>query len=80
MAAFALTEPSSGSDAQSIQTRAVLSDDKKHFILNGSKIWISNGGWAEVMTVFAQVNVDGKDKVRQENGNNAREMTITTTI
>ncbi|OQR88406.1 acyl-CoA dehydrogenase family member 9, mitochondrial precursor [Thraustotheca clavata] len=63
MAAFVLTEPSSGSDAQSIQTRAVLSEDKTHFILNGGKIWISNGGWAEVMTVFAQTNVDGKDKV-----------------
>ncbi|RHY36992.1 hypothetical protein DYB38_005258 [Aphanomyces astaci] len=63
LAAFALTEPSSGSDAQSIKTRAVLSEDKSHFILNGGKIWISNGGWAEVMTVFAQTEVDGKDKV-----------------
>ncbi|KAF0698713.1 Aste57867_10667 [Aphanomyces stellatus] len=63
MAAFALTEPSSGSDAQSIKTRAVLSEDKSHFVLNGGKIWISNGGWAEVMTVFAQTEVDGKDKV-----------------
>ncbi|CAK4714565.1 hypothetical protein LEN26_006799 [Aphanomyces euteiches] len=63
LAAFALTEPSSGSDAQSIQTRAVLSEDKTHFILNGGKIWISNGGWAEVMTVFAQTEVDGKDKI-----------------
>ncbi|ETW06674.1 hypothetical protein H310_02856 [Aphanomyces invadans] len=63
LAAFALTEPSSGSDAQSIKTRAVLSEDKSHFVLNGSKIWISNGGWAEVMTVFAQTEVDGKDKV-----------------
>jgi acyl-CoA dehydrogenase family protein 9 len=63
IAAFALTEPSSGSDAGSIKTRAVLSEDGKHFILNGGKIWISNGGWAEVMTVFAQTEVDGKDKV-----------------
>jgi len=63
LAAFALTEPSSGSDAQSIRTRAVLSEDGSHFILNGGKIWISNGGWAEVMTVFAQTEVDGKDKV-----------------
>lgn len=53
-AAFALTEPSSGSDAASIRTRAVLSPDGKHYILNGSKIWISNGGWAGIMTVFAQ--------------------------
>ena len=34
------------------------------FILNGSKIWISNGGWAEIFTVFAQTEVDGRDKVR----------------
>ncbi|EDV96496.1 GH15160 [Drosophila grimshawi] len=53
-AAFALTEPSSGSDANSIRSRAVKSADGKHYVLNGSKIWISNGGWAEVMTVFAQ--------------------------
>eukprot|EP00002_Diphylleia_rotans_P014377 TRINITY_DN27_c0_g1_i1.p1 TRINITY_DN27_c0_g1~~TRINITY_DN27_c0_g1_i1.p1 ORF type:complete len:617 (-),score=160.11 TRINITY_DN27_c0_g1_i1:495-2345(-) len=62
-AAFALTEPTSGSDAASIRTRAVLSPDKKHFILNGNKIWISNGGYADIMTVFAQTEVDGKDKV-----------------
>ncbi|XP_017469665.1 PREDICTED: very long-chain specific acyl-CoA dehydrogenase, mitochondrial, partial [Rhagoletis zephyria] len=53
-AAFALTEPSSGSDAGSIKTRAIKSEDGKYFILNGSKIWISNGGIADVMTVFAQ--------------------------
>lgn len=57
-AAFALTEPSSGSDAQSIKCRAVLSPDGKHWILNGSKIWISNGGIAEIFTVFAQTEVD----------------------
>ncbi|KAK0393344.1 hypothetical protein QR680_000161 [Steinernema hermaphroditum] len=67
-AAFCLTEPSSGSDANSIRSRAVLSPDGKHYILNGSKIWISNGGFAEVFTVFAQTPVelpDGsvKDKV-----------------
>lgn len=66
-AAFCLTEPSSGSDAGSIKSRAVMSPDGKHFILNGSKIWISNGGIAEVMTVFAQTPIekDGKtiDKV-----------------
>jgi acyl-CoA dehydrogenase family protein 9 len=63
IAAFALTEPSSGSDAASIKTRATLSEDGKHFILNGGKIWISNGGWADIMTVFAKTEVDGKDKV-----------------
>lgn len=69
IAAFCLTEPSAGSDASSIRSRAVLSDDKKHFILNGSKIWISNGGTAEIFTVFAQTPVTNpttgktKDKV-----------------
>eukprot|EP01101_Sappina_pedata_P006362 TRINITY_DN3139_c0_g1_i2.p2 TRINITY_DN3139_c0_g1~~TRINITY_DN3139_c0_g1_i2.p2 ORF type:complete len:605 (-),score=312.87 TRINITY_DN3139_c0_g1_i2:35-1828(-) len=58
IAAFALTEPSSGSDANSIKTKAVLSEDGKHYILNGSKIWISNGGTADVFTVFAQTEVD----------------------
>ncbi|XP_050519193.1 very long-chain specific acyl-CoA dehydrogenase, mitochondrial [Diabrotica virgifera virgifera] len=57
VAAFCLTEPSSGSDAASIQTRAELSPDGKHYILNGSKIWISNGGTADVMTVFARTKV-----------------------
>ncbi|KAI9915234.1 hypothetical protein PsorP6_008306 [Peronosclerospora sorghi] len=63
IAAFALTEPSSGSDAGSIKTRSTLSEDGKHFVLNGGKIWISNGGWADVMTVFAQTEVEGKDMV-----------------
>eukprot|EP00128_Syssomonas_multiformis_P015005 Colp12_sorted_trinity150504_noHs@16391 len=57
IAAFTLTEPSSGSDANSIQTRARLSEDGKHYILNGSKIWISNGGIADIFTVFAQTEV-----------------------
>lgn len=68
-AAFCLTEPSAGSDAGSIKTRAVKSADGSHYVLNGSKIWISNGGLAEIMTVFAQVPVTDpttgktKDKV-----------------
>merc|ERR1719461_298218 len=68
-AAFALTEPSSGSDAQSIKTRADLSADGKHWILNGSKIWITNGGLADIFTVFAKTPVkddktgDVKDKI-----------------
>lgn len=67
-AAFALTEPSSGSDAGSIKTRAELSPDGKHYVLNGSKIWISNGGLAEVFTVFAKTPIttasgEVKDKV-----------------
>ena len=40
---------------QSIKTRAVPSSDGKHYVMNGSKIWISNGGLAEIFTVFAQV-------------------------
>merc|ERR1719337_8526 len=56
-AAFALTEPSSGSDAGSIKTRAVLNEAGTHWILNGAKIWISNGGIAEVFTVFAKTPV-----------------------
>ncbi|XP_069559315.1 complex I assembly factor ACAD9, mitochondrial isoform X1 [Brachyistius frenatus] len=67
IAAFCLTEPGSGSDAASIQTRATLSDDGKHYLISGSKIWISNGAMADVMTVFArtEVVVDGvkKDKI-----------------
>lgn len=55
IAAFALTEPSSGSDANSVRTRATLSEDGKHFVLNGGKLWISNGNIADVFTVFAQV-------------------------
>ncbi|KAG1651047.1 Very long-chain specific acyl-CoA dehydrogenase, mitochondrial [Nymphon striatum] len=57
VAAYTLTEPGSGSDASSIKTRAVLSPDGKHYILNGSKIWISNGGVSEIFTVFAQTAV-----------------------
>ncbi|PRQ07684.1 acyl-CoA dehydrogenase family protein [Enhygromyxa salina] len=62
VAAFCLTEPSSGSDAASIRTRAVLSEDGEHWLLNGGKLWITNGGFAEVLTVFAQtpVEIDGK--------------------
>jgi len=56
-AAFALTEPHAGSDASSVKTRAELSPDGKHWIMNGSKIWISNGGIAEVFTVFAKTPV-----------------------
>lgn len=68
IAAFCLTEPASGSDAASIRTRASLSEDKKHYILNGSKVWITNGGLASIFTVFAKTNVvdaDGsvKDKM-----------------
>lgn len=55
---YCLTEPSSGSDANSGKTRAVLSEDGKHYIINGQKMWITNGGFAHVMTVFAKIDND----------------------
>jgi alkylation response protein AidB-like acyl-CoA dehydrogenase len=54
--AYALTEPGVGSDAMSIKTRAQLSPDGKSYILNGSKQWITNAGFADVMIVFAKVD------------------------
>jgi len=56
--AYCLTEPGAGSDANSGKTRAVLSEDGKHYILNGQKMWITNGGFADVMTVFAKIDND----------------------
>ena len=56
--AYGLTEPNSGSDALSAKTTAKLSDDGKYYILNGQKCWITNGGFAEVYTVFAKVDGD----------------------
>jgi len=55
IAAYGLTEPSSGSDALSAKTTAFLSEDKKHYILNGEKQFVSNGGWADIYTILAQV-------------------------
>jgi len=54
--AYALTEPHSGSDALAAKTRAVLSEDGKHYILNGQKMWITNGGFADLFTVFAKID------------------------
>ena len=56
MAAFALTEPSSGSDAMNIKTTAVLSDDGTHYVVNGSKQFITNAGWADLFILFAKVD------------------------
>jgi alkylation response protein AidB-like acyl-CoA dehydrogenase len=53
---YGLTEPNSGSDALSAKTTAVLSEDGKNYILNGQKCWITNGGFADVYTVFAKIN------------------------
>ena len=66
IAAFCLTEPGSGSDAQAMRATAVPSADGTHYVLNGEKIWISNAGYAGLFTVFAKVpvEVDGKTKQR----------------
>jgi len=55
LAAYALTEPLAGSDALAVRTRADLSPDGKHYVLNGQKMWITNGGAADLFTVFAKV-------------------------
>ena len=54
--AYGLTEPNSGSDALSAKTSARLSEDGKYYLLNGQKCWITNGGFADVFTVFAKVD------------------------
>ncbi len=56
--AYGLTEPNSGSDALGAKTTAKLSADGKHYILNGQKCWITNGGFADVYTVFAKIDGD----------------------
>jgi alkylation response protein AidB-like acyl-CoA dehydrogenase len=56
--AYGLTEPNSGSDALSAKTTAKFSADGKHYLLNGQKCWITNGGFADVYTVFAKVDGD----------------------
>ena len=56
--AYCLTEPGAGSDANSGTTKAVLSEDGQHYIINGAKMWITNGGFADVMTVFAKIDND----------------------
>src|SRR4030095_1754987 len=53
---YGLTEPNSGSDALSAKTTATLSKDGKHYLLNGQKCWITNGGFADVFTVFAKID------------------------
>ena len=55
VAAYCLSEPQAGSDALAARTRADLSEDGKHYILNGQKMWITNGGGADLYTVFAKI-------------------------
>lgn len=67
IAAFCLTEPGSGSDANAMATTAIPSADGQHYVLNGTKIWISNAGYAKVLTVFAKVPTvqpDGTTRLR----------------
>jgi alkylation response protein AidB-like acyl-CoA dehydrogenase len=54
--AYALTEPGSGSDALAARTTAVLTPDGRHYVLNGRKMWITNGGFADLFTIFAKVD------------------------
>ncbi|MFO7576524.1 MAG: acyl-CoA dehydrogenase family protein [Pelovirga sp.] len=54
--AYCLTEPGSGSDALSVQTTATLSEDGSHYLLNGTKQYITNGGFAELFTIFAKID------------------------
>ncbi len=55
---YCLTEPSSGSDANSAKTKAVLTEDGKHYIVNGQKMWITNAGWSNIFIVFAKIDDD----------------------
>ena len=61
IAAFALTEPTAGSDAAGIKARIVKDGD--YYVLNGSKLWITNGGIADFFTVFAKEDINGEDKI-----------------
>lgn len=57
-AAYCLTEPDSGSDANAAKSKAVLSEDGKHYLITGQKMWITNGGFADVFIVFAKIADD----------------------
>jgi len=56
--AYCLTEPGAGSDANSGKANAILSEDGKHYILNGQKMWITNAGFADTLVVFAKIDSD----------------------
>ncbi len=57
-ACYCLTEPGSGSDANSGKTKATLTADGKHYLINGQKMWITNGGFADIFIVFAKIDAD----------------------
>jgi butyryl-CoA dehydrogenase len=64
--AYALSESTSGSDAMNPRSRAVLSEDKKHYVINGEKMWITNGGFADIFTVFAKCAIPDGEKAGEE--------------
>ena len=57
-ASYCLTEPDSGSDANAAKTKATLTEDGKHYLINGQKMWITNGGFADIFIVFAKIDDD----------------------
>jgi alkylation response protein AidB-like acyl-CoA dehydrogenase len=57
-ASYCLTEPNAGSDANSGKTKAKLTEDGKHYVINGQKMWITNGGFADIFIVFAKIEDD----------------------
>jgi alkylation response protein AidB-like acyl-CoA dehydrogenase len=57
-ASYCLTEPNAGSDANSGRTKAKLTEDGKHYVINGQKMWITNGGFADIFIVFAKIDDD----------------------
>ncbi len=64
--AYALSESTSGSDAMNPRSRAVLSEDGKHYTINGEKMWITNGGFADIYTVFAKCAIPEGEKAGEE--------------
>jgi len=60
LASYCLTEPGAGSDANSGKTKATLTEDGKHYLINGQKMWITNAGFADVFIVFAKIDDDKK--------------------
>lgn len=64
--AYALSESTSGSDAMNPRSRAVLSEDGQHYVLNGEKMWITNGGFADIYTVFAKCAIPSGEKAGEE--------------
>jgi alkylation response protein AidB-like acyl-CoA dehydrogenase len=75
--AYALSESTSGSDAMNPRSRAVLSEDGRHYILNGEKMWITNGGFADIYTVFAKCAVPEGDKAGAAGGSQEKQEKLT---